>query len=166
MFAALQGRAEFDVSQGEISGINIEQALRRVEKRPLLSASDVHNGRTSFDTAKATATVAHGVADILDGAVVGPGAHIAFSGKASIAERTISLNARAQQTGVDGGIREGGPELAFGVAGSWDDPAVEPDAQSLIRRSDAAAPLFGRRKDLEGAEPDESAKSGPMSPMP
>ena len=33
-------------------------------------------------------------------------------------------------------------ELPFIVQGSWDDPVVLPDAQSLIRRSGAAAPLL------------------------
>jgi len=33
-------------------------------------------------------------------------------------------------------------ELPFVVEGPWDDPLVLPDASSLIRRSDAAAPLL------------------------
>ena len=159
MFASLEGRADFGIVQGEITGINVEQALRRIEKRPLLSASDVHNGRTSFDAASATASILHGSADIRDGTVSGPGARIAFAGTASLVDRTIALRAQASQTGSDGGVRAAGPELAFGVTGTWDDPAVEPDAESLIRRSDAAAPLFRFRSetDAPGTLPVEPA---------
>jgi AsmA protein len=148
---ALEGHAQFSIAQGEINGINIEQALRRVEKRPLLSASDVHYGRTVFDTASATLSIARGIAQMSDGLVAGPGAQIAFGGDVSIADRTLALACVASQTGPTGGAREGGPELSFAVRGSWDEPSVEPDAESLIRHSDAAAPLLGLHRASEGA---------------
>ncbi|MBV9220425.1 MAG: AsmA family protein [Methylobacteriaceae bacterium] len=156
--AGLDGKAQFTVAQGEINGINIEQALRRLEKRPLLSAADVHNGHTTFDAAAVTVQVAQGAAQISEGNVEGPGAQIAFEGTISIADRTVALKARASQTGEAGGNRAGGPELDFDVSGSWDDLSVEPDAESLIRRSDAAAPLFGVRREGDGSV--EPLKSG------
>ena len=146
LVAGLEGHAQVTVSQGSINGINVEQALRRVEKHPLLSASDIHNGRTSFDQATAGVKVEHGVAQIAAGTIVGPGAHIAFQGNASIADRTMQLKAHATQTS-----NAAGPQLDFQVSGSWDDLRVEPDAEGLIRRSDAAAPLFGSRRNEEAA---------------
>jgi AsmA protein len=38
-------------------------------------------------------------------------------------------------------------ELPFVVQGPWDDPILLPDAQSLIRRSGAAAPLLEAVRD-------------------
>jgi AsmA protein len=38
-------------------------------------------------------------------------------------------------------------ELPFVVQGRWDDPIMLPDAQSLIRRSGAAAPLLDAVRD-------------------
>jgi AsmA protein len=40
-----------------------------------------------------------------------------------------------------------GFELPFVVQGRWDDPILLPDAQSLIRRSGAAAPLLDAVRD-------------------
>jgi len=38
------------------------------------------------------------------------------------------------------------------VQGPWDDPIMLPDAQSLIRRSGAAAPLLGGGKALNAGD--------------
>jgi AsmA protein len=43
-------------------------------------------------------------------------------------------------------------ELPFVVQGPWDDPIMLPDAQSLIRRSGAAAPLLGGGKGLNAGQ--------------
>jgi AsmA protein len=163
LIAGLDGGAQFSVAQGEINGINIEQALRRVAKRPLLSATDVHYGRTVFDTAAGTLTIAKGLAQMSDGMVAGPGARIALHGDVSLADRTIALACVASQTGPEGGARANGPELSFAVRGSWDDPSVEPDAASLIRHSDAAAPLLGRR---DGEDPADAIPGPPGVAVP
>jgi AsmA protein len=43
-------------------------------------------------------------------------------------------------------------ELPFVVQGPWDDPIMLPDAQSLIRRSGAAAPLLSGGKPLNAGD--------------
>jgi AsmA protein len=165
VMGSLEGHGEITVDQGEIEGINIEQALRRVEKRPLLSASDVHYGRTSFDRAHATVDVSQGIAQIGNGMVGGPAAQVSFVGTASVADRTLLVRARASQTGPDGATRPGGPELSLTASGTWDDIDVEPDAESLIRRSDAAAPLLGIRRDgVSLSPPIKGAPAGAIAP--
>jgi AsmA protein len=48
-------------------------------------------------------------------------------------------------------------ELPFVVQGRWDDPIMLPDAQSLIRRSGAAAPLLDAVRDRKTREQVRSA---------
>ena len=45
---SLQGRVEASIVNGDIVGIDVDQALRRSDKRPLSAASDFRRGRTSF----------------------------------------------------------------------------------------------------------------------
>ena len=69
-------------------------------------------------------------------------------------------------------------ELPFVVQGSWDDPIMLPDPQSLIRRSGAAAPLLDAIRDrtagtavrsmidkiLAAPAPSSTAPAAPKSP--
>src|SRR5262249_31347569 len=45
---SLSGTASLTSSQGAITGVNVEQVLRRLERRPL-SGGDYRSGRTPFD---------------------------------------------------------------------------------------------------------------------
>jgi AsmA protein len=49
-------------------------------------------------------------------------------------------------------------QLPFEVIGSWDDPAIVPDAQSLIRRSGAAERLYRESGAQAVASPDKPAE--------
>jgi AsmA protein len=62
-----------------------------------------------------------------------------FSGRANVADRTLDLHATAR--GEPAGERAPA-QLGFAISGGWDDPSIAPDAEGLIRRSDAAAPLL------------------------
>jgi AsmA protein len=64
---------------------------------------------------------------------------VAVAGSASIPARDLDLTGTAILLSPNTNT---GFELPFVVQGSWDDPVVLPDAQSLIRRSGAAAPLL------------------------
>jgi AsmA protein len=47
------GKAQLMVRQGELVGVNLPEALRRVERRPLVAGLDLIGGRTPFDIATA-----------------------------------------------------------------------------------------------------------------
>jgi AsmA protein len=66
---------------------------------------------------------------------------LALAGQASIPERELDLKGTAALVAAS---RAGAApfELPFIVQGSWDDPIMLPDAEALIRRSGAAAPLL------------------------
>ena len=70
----------------------------------------------------------------------GTGVDISVTGSASIARRLLDLTIKARQTGRED--NQPAPQLNMDLRGNWDDPNLIIDAQSLIRRSEAAAPLL------------------------
>jgi len=142
----LSGSAELTARQGAIAGFNVEQLLKRLEQRPLSIGGDFRRGRTPFDRLHATAKIAHGTASIEDVRIEGGAIRLALSGLASIPARELDLKGTATLVSATAGAT---PmfELPFVVQGPWDDPILLPDAQSLIRRSGAAAPLLEAVRD-------------------
>ncbi len=134
----LDARGDFSVASGEMFGIDLDLAFRRMERRPLSVGADLRSGRTPFDLMSGKFAMAQGVADIEEGAVRANQAALFFSGRANVADRSVDLHASASRTGPDGKALQFG----FALAGPWDEPAVIPDAEGLIRRSNAAAPLL------------------------
>jgi len=142
----LAGTADLTARQGAIAGFNVEQLLKRLEQRPLSIGSDFRRGRTPFDKLTATAKIAQGMAKIEEMRVEGGAIRVALGGSASIPTRDLDLRGTAAL--ISGSADAPHVfELPFVVQGSWDDPIMLPDAQSLIMRSNAAAPLLDAVRD-------------------
>lgn len=142
---SLTGHGDIDLSNGDIVGLDLERVLRRIEKRPLAIAFDIRSGRTPFTAARLSADFANGAATLTDGTVRGASYAMTLNGAAQIAERQINLHAAVASADAKGQPLPDGPGFAFDVQGSWDNPAIVPDARSLIRRSGAARPLLAPR---------------------
>jgi AsmA protein len=142
----LAGSANLTARQGAITGFNVEQLLKRLEQRPLSIGGDFRRGRTPFDRLDATAKIAQGSASIEDMRVEGGAIRLTLGGLASIPAREFDLKGTATLVSA---TADATPmfELPFVVQGPWDDPILLPDAQSLIRRSGAAAPLLEAVRD-------------------
>ena len=147
----LDGRASFTMTEGEVGGIDLERALRRVDKRPLSSAMDIRSGHSLVDRASATVKIVKGTANIEDGKAHGPGFSLAFAGQTRIADRSLAMKAQASEADASGKPREKGVQIGFDLSGPWDDPVFAPDAAALIKRSGAAAPLLPRGDAESGA---------------
>jgi AsmA protein len=142
----LAGSAELTARQGAIAGFNVEQLLKRLEQRPLSIGGDFRRGRTPFEKLNATAKIAQGTASIEDMRLEGGAIRLTLGGLASIPARDLDLKGTATLVSA---TADATPrfELPFVVQGPWDDPILLPDAQSLIRRSGAAAPLLEAVRD-------------------
>jgi AsmA protein len=142
----LAGNAELIARQGAIAGFNVEQLLKRLEQRPLSIAGDFRRGRTPFDQLNVAVKIAQGTAHIEHVVLEGGAVRLALGGSASIPGRDLDLKGTATLVSA---TSEATPlfELPFVVQGPWDDPIMLPDAQSLIRRSGAAAPLLDAVRD-------------------
>jgi AsmA protein len=135
----LGGTASLNAHDGTLDGVNVEQVLRRLEKRPLSGGGDLHAGRTPFDQLVVSVKIEQGIMSIADLHLNSPAARLAMSGNASIPARNLDLEGKATLISRETANEF---ELPFTVDGSWDEPRILPDASILIRRSGAAAPLL------------------------
>jgi AsmA protein len=137
----LNGTASLTGRQGALAGLNIEQLLRRLERRPLSGGGDFRGGRTPYDKLNIAIRIQQGVASVEDVRLEGGAVRLAVVGSASIPTRDLDLKGTAslQQAGS---ADTSAFELPFIVQGQWDDPIMLPDTQSLIRRSPAANQLI------------------------
>jgi AsmA protein len=142
---SLDGTATLTGHDGAIGGINVEQLLRRLERRPLSGAGNFRSGATPYDTLTVALKFADGVATAEDIRLEGPASRVTLTGTTSVPTREYDMKGVASLT--SGGSGTAGFELPFVVQGPWDDPLIFPDPESLIRRSQAAGPLLDAVKD-------------------
>jgi len=140
---ALNGTATLNAHAGAIAGLNVEQLLRRLERRPLSGNGDFRSGRTPFDQLAINLKIEQGMVSIDDMHIDGPAVRLAVGGQASVPTRDLDLKGVATLVSTATASEF---DLPFVVQGPWDDPIMLPDPQSLIRRSGAAAPLLDAAK--------------------
>jgi len=142
---SLDGTATLTGHDGALAGFNVEQLLKRLERRPLSGAGQFRSGSTPYDTLNVALKFADGIATAQDIRLDGPAARVTLTGTASVPTREYDLKGTASLTSASNGGT--GFELPFVVQGPWDDPLIFPDPESLIRRSQAAGPLLDAVKD-------------------
>lgn len=140
------GTATLTGQNGAVTGINVEQLLRRLERRPLSGGGELRSGRTPYDKLTLQLKIANGVVTTEEARIDGTAVRIALEGRALVPERGLDLKGVAA---LATSSKEGAApfELPFVVLGRWDDPTILPDAEALIRRSGAAAPLLNAVRD-------------------
>jgi AsmA protein len=143
--SSLDGTATLTGHDGAISGFNVEQLLKRLERRPLSGAGNIRSGSTPYDSMTIGVKFADGIATAEEIRVEGPATRITLTGTASVPAREYDLKGIASLTSAPNAPP--GFELPFVVQGPWDDPLIFPDPESLIRRSPGAAPLLEGLKD-------------------
>ena len=164
----LAGSANLTARQGALTGFNVEQLLKRLEQRPLSIGGDFRRGRTPYDRLNATLKIEQGTASVEELRIEGGAVRLALGGSASIPARDLDLKGTAALVPA---AADAPPvfELPFVVQGSWDDPILLPDAQSLIRRSGVAAPLLEAVRDRKTRDSirsviDQLDRSGAIAP--
>jgi AsmA protein len=143
--SSLDGTATLTGRDGAIAGFNVEQLLKRLERRPLSGGGNFRSGSTPYDTLTVAVKFNDGIATAEDVRVEGPATRLTLSGTASVPTREYDLKGVASLTSAPNAPP--GFDLPFVVQGPWDDPLVFPDPESLIRRSPGAAPLLDAVKD-------------------
>jgi AsmA protein len=152
---SLDGRATLTSQNGALSGFNIEQLLKRLERRPLSGAGDFRSGRTPFDKLTVAVRLNDGIASTEDVRFDGPTVQLTLNGAASIPSREFDLKGVANLVPPTGATRTF--ELPFVIQGPWDDPLILPDSESLLRRSPASAPLLDAVRDRRARDAVKSA---------
>jgi AsmA protein len=161
----LDGEATLTGTKGALTGLNVEQLLRRLERRPLSGGSEFRSGRTPFETLSVRMKVAQGNVTVEDVSLSGPAVRLALAGEASIPARDLDLKGLATLVSANANAKPF--ELPFAVQGPWDDPQLLPDAQILIQRSGAAAPLLeSLRARRDAARTPAETPAAPQTPAP
>src|SRR5205823_2001857 len=142
---SLDGTATLTGHDGAIAGFNVEQLLKRLERRPLSGAGNFRSGATPYDNLTVEVKFADGIATAEDVRIEGLASRVTLTGTASVPTREYDLKGTASLPTAANGVA--GFELPFVVQGPWDDPLIFPDPESLIRRSPASAPLLDAVKD-------------------
>jgi AsmA protein len=142
---SLDGTATLNGHDGSISGFNVEQLLKRLERRPLSGGGNFRSGSTPYDSLTVAVKFAEGIATAEDVRLEGPAARITLTGTTSVPQREYDMKGVASLTSAQNAAP--GFDLPFVVQGPWDDPLIFPDPESLIRRSPASAPLLDAVKD-------------------
>jgi AsmA protein len=142
---SLNGTANLSSQKGAITGLNVEQWLRRIERRPL-SGGEFRNGKTPYDSLTVNLKITQGVANVEEVRMTGQSVGLALTGTASIPDRELDLRGTATLLSSSTSAFE----LPFMVQGPWGDLNMLWDPLSRMQRSGAAAPLL-----------DEVRKNGP-----
>jgi len=150
LMQSLDGGATLTGHDGAVSGFNVEQLLRRLERKPLSGAGNFRNGSTPYNSMMVAVKFKDGIASADDVRIEGPTTRVTLSGTASVPTREYDLKGTAGLTAAGNGA----PlfELPFVIQGPWDDPLVFPDPDSLLRRSQASAPLLDAVKDKKSLD--------------
>ena len=135
----LSGTASLNARDGGLTGINVEQLLRRLDKRPLSGNGNFRTGNTPFDQLVLNVKIEQGLVSVQNFQIESPSVRLTLGGQASIPGRDLDLLGTAT---LVSSTTANAFDLPFVVQGMWDDPLILPDASSLIRRSHAAAPLL------------------------
>jgi AsmA protein len=148
--SSLDGSATLTGHDGAIAGFNVEQLLKRLERRPLAGGGNFRSGSTPYDTMTVSVKFNEGVATAEDIRVESAATRLTLTGTASVPAREYDLKGVASLTSVPGAPP--GFDLPFVVQGPWDDPLVFPDPDSLIRRSPGASQLLDSLKDSKARD--------------
>src|SRR3984893_15752236 len=120
--SSIDGSATLTGHDGAIAGFNVEQLLKRLERRPLSGGGNFRSGSTPYDNLTIAVKFAHGVATAEDVRLDGPAARVTLTGTASVPSREYDLKGTAGLTTSSGSPP--GFELPFVVQGPWDDPLI------------------------------------------
>lgn len=131
LVSGLGGKTSLKLEDGALSGVNLEEALRRAQRRPLDLTKDMRSGGTAFQEAALDLLLDRGFAHVVSGSLVAQGLRADAEGEADLAAQTLKLRVNAAQTEASGAAPSDGARLSLDIGGPWSNPVVQsadPDA--------------------------------------
>jgi len=117
--AALTGTAALEATDGGIAGVNLEEALRRSQRRPIDISRDMRLGGTAFDRLAVSVSLDNGRARIEHGAMASRGVGAELEGIIDLAAQSWALRLNAVQTDSSGAESQDAARLALDIDGPW-----------------------------------------------
>ena len=136
LIAGLGGTASATLADGAVSDINLEEALRRSQHRPLDLSKDMRSGGTAFERAKLDLLIGGGVAHVVDGALVAQGLRADVQGGVDLGGQTWNLRLNAAQSEPTGAAAPDAPHLSLVIDGPWSNPSIEPVDETISAQPD------------------------------
>jgi len=136
----LGGHVDMNVADGAVEGIDLWNDINRAqavfEKRPIPPESSAR--RTRFDTLKASAEIAGGVATMKDINVASQNLRVTGTGTANLVSRAIDYRILVRLLKAPPGQGEDPGKLALAdipvnITGTMADPKVRPDLEGIAR---------------------------------
>lgn len=150
-----EGNSSITVTDGELIGLSLDDALQRVEKHPLLASLNWRGGRTPFQETHAQIVMKDGVGQVSDATLTSADLLVRLKGKVLMVDRTLDLKAEVSAADAS---QDAPTRIGFDIGGGWDNVSVMPNARSLIERSGAAKPLFPSRAPADSQAPQAVAQ--------
>src|SRR4051812_556320 len=91
LVTSLDGTATLTGRDGAIAGFNVEQLLKRLERRPLSGGGNFRSGSTPYDTLTVAVKFSDGIATAENVRVDGPATRITLTGTASVPSREYDM---------------------------------------------------------------------------
>ncbi|HTR13367.1 MAG TPA: AsmA-like C-terminal region-containing protein [Roseiarcus sp.] len=136
--AGLKGSAAFTWLGGAAPGVNLEEALRRSQRRSIDWTRELRPGQTAFDRLSLDLTIGDGVVHVARGELASHALTANIEGAIKLASRELDLRVNAAQTSGAGGQPKDVPRLSLNIEGPWSSPTFR-----------AAAPTEGAQKETE-----------------
>jgi AsmA protein len=127
----LQGKMSATISNGALDGFDIEQALRRLDRKPLMAMTDLRTGRTGFDLITLNAHMTNGLASVDESSLRGPSVQFDISGQMDAPHKAVDVKILARQTNTQ---NTEGRQLTFTIKGPWLNPKMNLDTKALLNR--------------------------------
>jgi AsmA protein len=141
--ADLSGSASLEAVDGGIVGVNLEEALRRSQRRPIDVARDMRLGGTAFDKLAVSFALNNGRARVEHGAMTSRGVAADLEGLVDLVGARWSLRLNAVQTDAAGEESQNAAHLTLGIDGPWSAPSIRAigDGGGNEPADDPATPL-------------------------
>jgi AsmA protein len=141
IFKSLQGRVAADLADGAIEGVDIWFELRRAQSLVKThSLSDgASSGRTKFDTFKASADIADGIATTKDIDLSSQNLRVTGAGTSNLIDKAIDYRLlttvlKTPPTGAGSELQDiKAVEIPVKVTGTMTDPKVRPDIEGIAK---------------------------------
>lgn len=180
---SMNGKADVQIADGAVQGMNIAGALRALKGGQLQALNKAPTEKTDFSELQATFAIKNGVASNQDLRMFGPLLRVGGAGQIALPSRSIDYTLRPRlvasiegQGAADKGATDKltGIEVPLRIVGPLSDPDIKPDVDGLLKDpaktvetvkeigkqlkgSELFKSLMGRGKTAPPAEGGESA---------
>jgi len=136
MMSTLAGKFSIDVSDGEITGLNIVDMFSTVSRALSDGWGAGPENLTSFDTAEASFVISDGIARTTDVQISGPAFAVTGGGEVDMLRRALDFKFDPKL--VTGSNETTGLPVQVAVKGPWLAPKIYPDVEGIFDDPEAA----------------------------